>query len=153
MADKFKTTFDEISPITGNLCVIVEKTDDGIGFNKLCMESGYTTFNTFTEQNIDLAQLEQNLPQVAVAHKRIDSHGQVWYPAYMPTPAAALFCIGDSTNFEWAVAPFTQPESEEEDMLMHLEVASAVKFPKDKFSTAFDYLMQLNGENYVESEH
>ena len=36
-----KFDYDEMSPITGNKCVLVEPNNDG-SLSKMCMESGYT---------------------------------------------------------------------------------------------------------------
>lgn len=138
MSNEYKSQFDEISPITGNLCVMVERSEDG-GWNKLCWESGYTSFHTFSTESGNLETYEQQLPAVAVSHKRVDEDGYAWYPSYMPTPGAALFCIGTTTEFEWMVAPM--------DTELGLDVSRGVKFPAKQFPSAFDYLMSLNNTN------
>ena len=56
-----KSNYDEISPITHNLSVLVEQ-DDATGLtSKICMDSGYTTNSFLIDGSETLSKLESML--------------------------------------------------------------------------------------------
>lgn len=100
-----KLEYDEISPITNNLCVLVEATDAGIN-SYLCMESGYVTNDSLAigSPNIDL--YEEHISQLMRDVKYIDeTRGLVWYPTYMQIGGFVLYCTGTTKkDLGWEVA-------------------------------------------------
>jgi len=101
--------FDEISPITGNLSVMVEpykhEDTEKVTVNKICMESGFMHYSDWIEGSEELEAQEVKLPKVTVANRKVFNK-EVWYPSYFPTHKAVLFNVateGDE-GFRWAVA-------------------------------------------------
>jgi hypothetical protein len=88
-----KLSFDSISPITGNLCVI-EEFDDLYGNTKLCIESGYQYCEKYDEN------FEQVCPQIIKDTKFVDEKGQNWYKLIIVSPNLVLIPTNQS---EWKV--------------------------------------------------
>jgi hypothetical protein len=109
-----KAEYDEVSPITGNTCVLVEAMESGMN-SYICMESGYVSNEYFKVDSEIVERHEQNLSQLMRDVKHIDeSRGLVWYPAYMQFENMVLYCSGTSkTDLEWDVA-FIVPVDETE---------------------------------------
>lgn len=149
--DDLKAGYDEVSPITGNFCVLVEADPESGTWNKMCMESGYVSFSLFKEGSEYVEDFEDGkLPEVAVSHRKVDDQGYVWYPAYIPTLSGTLFCIGNAQDFQWGVAEIKDiPEDTDMPTLEgnyehYLDINNARIFPREEFEEAFGYLMELN---------
>ena len=54
-----KIDYDEISPITGNKCVIVEADENTNIESRICMESGYSTADTLKQGSNTIEKYEQ----------------------------------------------------------------------------------------------
>lgn len=147
--------FDEISPITNELHVMVEtynnKETGKTTFNKICMSSGYMHFSDWIEGSEELKLQENSLPKVTVANRKVFNK-EVWYPAYFPTNKAILFNVMEDkgSGFKWAVAEVKPvPEQSKEEYALNgtfdafLDVDNSLYFPSDDFPSAFDKLMTL----------
>jgi hypothetical protein len=88
-----KLEYDEISPITGNQCVIVEA-DETTGIeSRLCIESGYTTNDRLKTDSLDIEKYESTITEHMRSIKYIDTEaGLSWYPTFMQMPGAMLYC-------------------------------------------------------------
>lgn len=100
-----KLDYDEISPITNNLCVLVEALDNGMN-SYLCMESGFVSNDMLRVGSDMISQYEENISQLMRDVKHIDeSRGLVWYPTYMQIENFVLYCSGTSNkDLGWEIA-------------------------------------------------
>tara|TARA_R110002051_G_scaffold165719_1_gene236747 strand:+ start:388 stop:921 length:534 start_codon:yes stop_codon:yes gene_type:complete len=150
---KIKLEYDEISPLTGRKCVVVEADTETNIESYICMESGYTTSDNLKIGSDIVNNYEQKITDLMRSVKFEDKErGLVWYPAYMQLPGAMLYCKG--TSFEdmvWEVAkvvPIIGDErkkypvlgKEEEYFTSRLDVENAKTYQKREFQSAFDDL-------------
>ena len=100
-----KLDYDEISPITNNLCVLVEALDNGMN-SYLCMESGFVSNDMLRIGSDMISQYEEIISQLMRDVKHIDKgRGLVWYPTYMQIENFVLYCSGTSTkDLGWEIA-------------------------------------------------
>jgi hypothetical protein len=109
-----KLDYDEISPITNNLCVIVEALENGMN-SYMCMESGYVTNDMLRADSDMISQYEENISQLMCDVKYIDeTRGLVWYPTYMQVGHYVLYSNGTGKHdLGWEVAEIVAlPEDE-----------------------------------------
>ena len=100
-----KIDYDEISPITGNKCVVVEADEKANIQSYLCMESGYTTTDQLTKEGPYIEKHEDNLTELMLDAKYEDSEtGLVWYPTFMQMPGGMLYPDGTVSDIKWKVA-------------------------------------------------
>ena len=141
-----KFNYDEISPITGNKCVLVE-VDANNNQHKMCMESGYTCNSQHHFKNDEdmAAIIEDKMPDFIVQSKVIDDLGFHWYLAHITTPYGSLYPIPSSdTEYSWVVNPVIDGQ---------LRMDSIVKYESNQFEDALDGLTQLlNQERNKEEE-
>jgi hypothetical protein len=109
-----KLDYDEISPITNNLCVIVEALDNGMN-SYMCMESGFVTNDSLRIGSDMIDIYEEHISQLMRDVKHIDeTRGLVWYPTYIQVGQFVLYCTGTSMkDIGWEVAqivPLTDDE-------------------------------------------
>jgi len=150
--------YDEISPITGNQCVLVESDQTTKSTSYLCMESGYTTSDKLEVGSSDVINYEQSVTELMRTTKFIDeSRNLIWYPAFMPVPGAMLYCEGTDTNWKWKVAKVVSitgadrlkypiPGKENEYHTNRLDVDNANIYDKLDFETALNELYTIVGE-------
>ena len=65
--------YDDISPFTGNNCVLIEADEKTNAESRICMESGYTTCDVFTPGSDALKEYELYIPQLYKDTKFTDS--------------------------------------------------------------------------------
>jgi hypothetical protein len=109
-----KLDYDEISPITNNLCVIVEALENGMN-SYMCMESGYVTNDMLRTDSDMISQYEENISQLMRDVKYVDDkRGLVWYPTYMQVGHYVLYSNGTGKHdLGWEVAEIVAlPEDE-----------------------------------------
>lgn len=156
---KNRIAYDEVSPFTKNLCVLVD-TDDSSGFpivSKLCMESGFTTNNLMINPEEVLPSLEKNY---LVGHyfARIDDSGHVWIPSAQSTDVAALYplkvedaSVEGGFILQWQVCPlYVWYEEGQEDPQVSMQFENAQNFAQDQFPAAFELFMSMS--NTLSSE-
>ena len=112
---------DEISPITGNLCVFVEYDINSQQDTKLCMESGYHTFESWKIGSEELKRFEDASPEF-ILKTRFEDGDQIWYKITMFTKDA-LLCPEDDGR--WKVNSFRELSVDETfdpiEMIMQTE--------------------------------
>ena len=98
--------YDEISPITSNLCVVVEADPRSNRISYLCMESGYTTTELLEKDSDYLEKHEAQLTEFMVEKRFVDEEeGLVWYPTFMQMPGCMLYPEGSrEEGLKWKVA-------------------------------------------------
>lgn len=109
-----KLDYDEISPITNNLCVLVEALDNGMN-SYMCMESGFVTNDMLRIDSDMIEQYEQNISQLMRDVRHVDkTRNLIWYPAYMQIGNFVLYSTGTSIkDLGWevsAIVPLTEDE-------------------------------------------
>jgi hypothetical protein len=116
MTTELKADYDEISPITGNKCVILEVDELSNTTSYICMESGYVSNSMFGIDTPPQLQYHETVSQLMRDLSKVDSERSlVWYPAFMQTPAGMLYVAGtSSTDVHWEVAPVIAITEEEQ---------------------------------------
>ena len=150
--------YDEVSPITGNKCVIVEADVDTGDEHRMCMESGYVTRTSF---KIGSAEAKEHEKQCSELMKKLKVHdnnlGTVWYPTFMQMPGAMLYCEGEGkipSDYKWAVAKvipifgeerkkYPIPGKENEYYTTKLDVDNSTKYHGYEFESALDKFYQI----------
>jgi len=147
--------YDEISPITGNLCVVVEA-DPKVGrVSYLCMESGYTTTDLLQEGSEYLENHEAQLTELMTTVRYVDKETRlVWYPTFMQMPGGMLYPDGSQTELKWKVAnvipvpdeeklQYPVPGKEGEYFTSKLDVDNANIYDKTDFKLALEDLYDI----------
>ena len=154
-----KLEYDDVSPFTGNKCVMIES-DPRTGMeSRICMESGYTTTDRFTVGSRALDSYEKQIPELYKDTKFVDQLlNQVWYLATMRTQAACLYAMGNTKDdYKWKLAE-VKSLSEEEQKKYPIEgqtdkyhshivdVDNATEFDKNDFKGAIDKFYSIIGK-------
>jgi len=158
-----KIDYDEISPITGNKCVIVEADENTNVESRICMESGYSTADTLKTDSKTIETYEQSLTQFMRDKKFVDEDsGLVWYPSFMQLPGGMLYCDEiDNSELQWKVAGVVEisdedrkqypvPGKSDEYYTSRLDVDNAKTYDKYDFETALDDLYAMVKKVYNE---
>jgi len=101
-----KLDYDEKSPITGNVCVIVEADDKTDTTSYMCMESGFTTTDNMKINSDVVERYETQLTELMRKCKyEDDTRGLVWYPAFLQMQGIGmLYPTGTSRDdIKWEV--------------------------------------------------
>lgn len=156
-----KSNYDEISPITHNLSVLVEQ-DDATGLtSKICMDSGYTTNSFLIDGSETLSKLESSIAKTAFNFRVVDGNKNVWIPCMQATDTSSIYPIPDdvdNTTFMWQVTPIkklTEDESKKypdpnnigKYLENYIDFENSVNFPKDKFTEAFKHFVNISYES------
>lgn len=152
-------TFDEVSPITNNLCVLVDKDSSTGLWSKLCVESGYTTNSFLVEGSKTLEELKEKVPKFVYELIKYDK-GYAWILSMNSTSKASMFPILDTetSDYKWQVVPFRllseedsknypNPDKPGEFYDTVVDFEKATTFDKDKFLDAFDQFMLISKED------
>lgn len=152
-----KSNYDEISPISNTLSVLVE-TDDATGItSKICMDSGYTTNSFLIDGSDTLTKLESNIAKVAYNLRFVDSNRNVWIPCMQATDTASIYPIpdeSDENSFLWQVTPikrlsedesrkYPDPNNIGKYLENYIDFENSVNFSKDKFIDAFKHFVDI----------
>jgi hypothetical protein len=147
--------FDEISPITGNKCVVVEAEPDNNVISYLCMESGYTTTDQLVKDGPYIEKHEEQLTELMLDAKHDDEEtGLVWYPTFMQMPGGMLYPDGTPDAIEWKVAKvvpifgderlqYPIPGKEGEYFTSKLDVDNANSYNTGDFKKALEDLYNI----------
>tara|TARA_R110001592_G_C12667708_1_gene703171 strand:- start:49 stop:552 length:504 start_codon:yes stop_codon:yes gene_type:complete len=147
--------FDEVSPITGNKCVVVEAEPDNNVISYLCMESGYTTTDQLIKDGTYIETHEEQLTDLMLDAKHEDKEtGLVWYPTFMQMPGGMLYPDGTPTAIEWKVArvvsifgderlQYPIPGKEGEYFTSKLDVDNANSYNTGDFKIALEDLYNI----------
>ena len=157
-----KITYDENSPITNNLCVLVEADENTNIESKICMESGYTTNDRLKLNSSHISEYESRITEYMKSVKFIDETESVWYPTFMQMPGGMLYCEPNKNNeLQWKVAlvvnifgeerlKYPIPGKEGEYFTSRLDVENAKIYGQFEFKTALDELYSIVKEEYNE---
>jgi hypothetical protein len=148
--------YDEISPITGEKCVLVEPDEQTGEESRLCMQSGYTTKESWKTDSEAVEAYESHITTLMYNLRYIDTgRGVNWYPATMTMPMAILYPAGDSAdNWRWQVSKIVDiigeertkypvPGRENEYFTQRIDVENAINFESTDFISALDYFYGL----------
>ena len=157
-----KLGYDEISPITGEKCVMKESLngkieDDEAVYARICFQSGYNNITSHTENNPALEEIEEKLPDVIRDSKYVDEFGFCWYLSAMnlgvvmlyPEPINEIPTGYYSIAFRWVVMPISLNES---DVSFRLDEENACYFNCTEFEDAFDKLQEIAQCHYTNAE-
>jgi hypothetical protein len=149
-----RITYDEISPITGNRKVMIEPDPEKLDNIKICMDSGYHTYDAHWKTGSDVIELvERNLPTVIIDNKKECDDGNTWYHLMMITPFVILTPEASSGgDIEWVIYSLKPGDPNTDDIIMilpnetegsdpiHMTIdnSSRQSFPSDKFELAMD---------------
>jgi len=161
-----KLDYDEISPITGNLCVITEADEQNNTTSYMCMESGFTTTDAMKIGSDIIEKYEAQLTELMRVSKYEDTErGLVWYPAFLQMPGVGmLYPIGSNReDIRWEVCKvvmilgeerkkYPVPGKENEYFTSRLDVENAERFEGNEFESALDRFYALASEAYRELE-
>ena len=118
--DNIKLEYDEISPITGNTCVIVEADTKNGEEHKMCMESGYVTRTSLVYQSKACETHELGCTELMKKIQLVDpTTNTVWYPTFMQLPGGMLYCEGNGhtpDDYNWCVAKVISIDGEERNI-------------------------------------
>ena len=161
-----KLDYDEISPVTGNKCVIVEADEETGEEHRMCMESGYITRTTFTTESTECMLYEQGCSALMIKIRMLDNNlGTVWYPTFMQMPGAMMYVEGNGSvpsDYNWSVAkviPIVGEDrlnypvvgKEREYHTTRLDVDNAAKFKGNEFELAlesfYEFKKNINNED------
>lgn len=118
-----KLTYDEISPITRNKCVLTEKWNDEV--IKMCDESGYTTVSGWVSgsdvYNLigfkdnyelrygeDVMDILQRKPSAWLKKVVVDGEGHFWLPSIQRVGSQALYPSLQEDSEAWEIGPVVQ---------------------------------------------
>jgi len=150
-----KLDYDEISPITGNKCVLVEADPEQNVQSYLCMESGYTTTDMLSKDSEYIKKHEEQLTDLMLDAKHEDDQtGLVWYPTFMQMPGGILYPEGSPKAIEWKVAKvvpifgderlqYPIPGKEGEYFTSKLDVDNANSYNTGDFKLALNDLYDI----------
>jgi hypothetical protein len=151
-----KLTYDSISPITGNFCVL-EEVDTATGITSfLCMESGWSTADTMIIGSDAVQQFESQCSEI-MRNSRVDDteRGLSWFPIFIQLPTCMLYCVGSSANdVKWElsrIVPVDDSEktnypiigSDNEYYTSKLDVDNAIQYDKLDFDSALNALYSI----------
>ena len=152
--------YDDLSPFTGNKCVLIEA-DEKTGMeSRICMESGMTTTDRFTVGSRAIEQYEKFVPQLYRDTKFTDQTlNQVWYLATMRNHLACLYADGTSKDdYVWKISYVKALDADErlkypvegKEGQYHthkVDVENAIVFEKDDFKSCIDKFYETMGES------
>jgi len=161
-----KLEYDEVSPITGNLCVIVESDEQTNITSYMCMETGFTTTDKMQMGSELVTRYESQLTELMRASKFEDKErGLMWYPAFLQMPGIGMLYPSGKTrdDIKWEVCKvvmlvgedrknYPVPGKEDEYYTSRLDVENAEKFEGNEFEKALDCFYSLTATAYTELE-
>ena len=144
-----KAEYDEISPITGELTVLVED-DPMTGLtSKLCMKSGYTTNEAMKVDSDQHKHFLATTPKLLHDLSKVDDNGIVWFPITIYTEHGIFFPDGTTVdNWVWRLAPIIEVTDEEKEQYpvpdkpgeyyeKRLAIDKSIWYQNDQFDQAF----------------
>ena len=155
--------YDEVSPITGNECVLIEADENTNIESRICMESGYTTNDQLKIGSNSIAKFESTITEFMRSVKYVDKElGCIWYPTFISLPNGMVYCEQKNNELVWkfasVVAMSTEeqlkypiPNKEGEYFTSRLDVDNAKTYDKYDFKAALDELysvvLEVNNED------
>lgn len=119
----------------------------------ICFGCGYLT-NDAMKEGFNFEDYEENMPQLYVDIKKIDSEGRVWYPMTInEKEKGTVFALGNvKDNWQWtAIKSRKLTEEEQKELinkgLTHKSDSSTIKHFGQDFIEALDYINYFSNEN------
>jgi hypothetical protein len=138
MSEELKLEYDEVSPITGELDVMVEEVNGET--HKFCLVSGFTTRDDWSPGSEACVKYEESLTKAGIEKKVISVDNLVWYPVSMSVKQGVIFFDKDGEDYIWKVCPTTPiPEDKKEQypgVEVELNLDNSVIFKEDEFQDA-----------------
>ena len=143
MTEKVDTT--EISPLTGNKSVIVEKDKNDME-SRICMDTGYTTIAKYKIDSKDTEEYEASTSQLIRDLRYEDADlKQYWYLTTVMFSTGMIYPEGTKDEWQWVYAPIINIPTEEQKNYpvpgkpgeyyeSRLGVDVAEYYPSDKFA-------------------
>jgi hypothetical protein len=157
-----RLTYDEISPLTGNRTVLIEEDAFSGDIVKLCMETGYQTYeNSWKAENEEIvANLENQFPYQVVDSKFIDEGGNIWYKCFLISPNVLLY----PDEHQWRVSnlieldpgngvPIQVPHAPGQMVTKYLDESNSSIFEKTKFEDALFEFQKRITEKRLKDEN
>lgn len=156
--------FDELSPFTGKRRVLVEADPDKFDNVKLCMDTGYHTYERSWKDGSDVIPLVEANMTANVLKTKVVYDGNVWYCMYLVNPFLVLTPeyktddIGEERV--WALYSLKGANPEADEIVMEIDIEDGVKqyrtfdtstrveFPYNKFEQAMDQYQQVGAAIY-----
>jgi hypothetical protein len=159
-----KLDYDEISPITGNKCVITEADEDTNITSYMCMESGFTTTDQMKIGSDTVKHYEEYITEFMRTSKHEDSdRGLIWYPSFLNMNGIGmLYPVGTSRDdMHWEVAKIVEitgderkkypvPGKTDEYYTARLDVENAQQFAGNEFESALDAYYSIAADVYTQ---
>lgn len=159
-----KIDYDEVSPLTGNLCVITECDEETNVTSYMCMESGFTTTEHMKIDSDMTQTYEEQITDLMRNSKFEDTErGLVWYPSFLNINGIGmLYPVGTSReDLKWEVTrivpligeerkKYPIPGKDNEYYTSKLDVENAERFDANEFEAALDRYYIIAAEVYNE---
>ena len=160
--------YDEISPVTGNKCVIVEADPKTGEEHRMCMESGFVTRTGLVFESAECTKHEAKCTELMKKLQLVDMNlNSVWYPTFMQMPGGMLYCDGNGASpedYKWKVAKvvpiigeerlqYPIPGKEKEYYTSKLDVDNAQNFGAHDFEKALDTFYQVIRESQNDNQN
>jgi hypothetical protein len=158
MRVEYKDTFDEISPVTGELAVLIEDN------HRIDFSSGYQNLkDSWTTSNEDLiTEVESQLPSYIINKRFIDETNNIWYLIIASNEKSMLYPVIENDLY-WAVSKVERVTNKEDinetytfpllvevkgksELVLHKLVGDPTHFSANNFSEAFDLYNSLKIE-------
>jgi len=157
-----RITYDDISPFTGNRVVMCENDPDKRDVMKLCMETGYHTYELNWKEGSDVIDIvEKSFPKRIIDSKKITEDGNIWYKLILITPFVMLMPdVTKSGDDCWCIFTLKDGNPDEDDIVMVVDSVDGdplyraidhdtkKEFPNDKFELAFDAFQTIGSTVY-----
>jgi hypothetical protein len=157
---KPKITYDAISPVTGNECVLEEADEQTGVVSMICMETGYTTTDQLVHGSDAQESYESGLTELMKETRIIDAVGLCWYPSFMQLPGAMIYPDGTANEFHYEIAEvvdivgedrknYPVPGKEGEYFTARLDVENATQFKMNQFETALNFFYETVNKKMI----
>ena len=148
--------FDEQSPFSDQMSVLIDVDSETGTVSKLCMQSGFTTNNLMSDTKEFWNDLS-NSYSVGFLFAFKDDKGTIWIPSAQATDLAALYPVreeGEEDIMKWHVTPINYLLDEEaKDYTTELDFDNTRVFDKLEYMQAFDLFLELSKLNEEEEEN
>lgn len=156
-----KLSYDEISPITGNMSVLFEEDESGY-WTKICMESGYTTQQGWVDGDPEINAFEFACPSHVKETRFVDWSDQVWYKITLSSGDIMLYPDVYDGDSMWFVGKWRKLGDDEttDDRFIQVRKIDGKEVPyvfdsehaeifeETAFPDAYDHFNKLVNEQY-----
>tara|TARA_R110000822_G_scaffold128195_7_gene263904 strand:- start:260 stop:793 length:534 start_codon:yes stop_codon:yes gene_type:complete len=156
-----RTGYDADSPFTGNRSVMSEPDPSKEDILKLCMDTGYHTYELNWKTGSDVLTLvEETLPQQIVDSKREVNDGNTWYKMMLVTPFVMLIPETIDDVDKWIIYTLKEGDPTKDEIVMTvpnvdgdplyrtIDVQTRQVFDADKYSDAMNAFQVIGAAVY-----